>query len=193
MHGIGGTRIKPTSYPDEIRRRPLLKRYAHALAVIAAIGSTSLEASEHWTDQRDSQFGFSFSFPSSEFASVEGDGKPGFHYFAADHVDAKFLVGAWDKQDDATPEHFKRWMIANAGGYEEITYQPRGRSWFVLSGYRGDQIYYEKVMFSCGARVVNILAIAYPTSERDKFDPVVERMEDMFQPSQECADRPHAG
>ena len=85
------------------------------------------------------------------------------------------------------PEHFKRWMIDNAGGYEEITYQARGRSWFVLSGYRGDQIYYEKVMFSCGGRVVNILAIAYPTSERGQFDPVVERMEDTFKPSQECA------
>ena len=40
---------------------------------------------------------------------------------------------------------------------------------------------------------MNILAIAYPTSERDEFDPVVERMEDRFKPSQECAHRPHAG
>jgi hypothetical protein len=170
-----------------------LKRFAVALSVIAAIGPAPSEASERWTDQNDPQFGFSYSFPQSMFASVEGDGKPGFHYFVADNVDAKFLVGAWDKEDDATPEHFKRWMIANAGGYEEITYQPRGRSWFVLSGYRGDQIYYEKVMFSCGARVVNILAIAYPTSERHQFDPVVERMEDTFKPSDECAQRPNAG
>jgi hypothetical protein len=171
----------------------LFWRYTLTLAVIMAIGCASLEASERWLDQRDPQFGFSYSFPDALFAPVEGDGKPGFHYFASNPTDAKFLVGAWDNQDDAIPEHFKRWMIANAGGYEEITYQPRGRSWFVLSGYRGDQIYYEKVMFSCGGRVVNILAIAYPTSERDKFDPVVERMEDTFKPSQECADRPHAG
>jgi hypothetical protein len=34
---------------------------------------------------------------------------------------------------------------------------------------------------------VNILAIAYPTSERGQFDPVVERMEDTFKPSQQCA------
>ena len=170
-----------------------MKRFALALSVIAAIGLAPSEASERWTDQNDPQFGFSYSFPQSMFASVEGDGKPGFHYFVADNVDAKFLVGAWNKEDDATPEHFKRWMIANAGGYEEITYQPRGRSWFVLSGYRGDQIYYEKVMFSCGARVVNILAIAYPTSERHQFDPVVERMEDTFKPGHECAQRPNAG
>jgi len=171
----------------------LFWRYTLTLAVITAIGCAFLEASERWLDQRDPQFGFSYSFPDALFASVEGDGKPGFHFFASNPTDAKFLVGAWDNQDDATPEHFKRWMIANAGGYEEITYQPRGRSWFVLSGYRGEQIYYEKVMFSCGGRVVNILAIAYPTSERGQFDPVVERMEDTFKPSQECAHPPQAG
>jgi len=81
-------------------------------------------------------------------------------------------------------------MIANTGGYEEITYQPRGRSWFVLSRYRADQIYYEKVMFSCGGRIVNILAIAYPAAERGLFDPLVERMEDTFKPSGKCAQPP---
>ena len=54
------------------------------------------------------------------FASVEGDRKPGFHYFVANNVDAKFLVGAWDKEDDATPEHFKSWMIANAGAMRRL-------------------------------------------------------------------------
>jgi hypothetical protein len=63
---------------------------------------------------------------------------------------ANFLVGAWENEQVATPEEFKRWMLTHAEGYEDITHQPRGRSWFVLSGYRGDQIYYEKAIFSCG-------------------------------------------
>jgi hypothetical protein len=171
----------------------VFNRYVLTLVAVTAIGCASLEASERWTDQRDSQFGFSYSFPEPLFASVAGDGKPGFHYFASNARGAKFLVGAWDNHEDSTPAHFKRWMIANVGGYEEITYQPRGRSWFVLSGYRGDQIYYEKVMFSCEGRIVNILAIAYPTAERALFDPMVERMEDTFKPGQECAHAPQAG
>jgi len=157
-----------------------LRRFLLALVALSAFGCLSLAAKERWIEQRDRQFGYNYSYPEALFASVAGDGKPGFHYLAANKSDAKFLVGAWDNHDGATPEHFKRWMIENAGGYEEITYQPRGRSWFVLSGYRGDQIYYEKVMFSCGERVVNILAVAYPVAERDQFDPVVEQMEDRF-------------
>jgi hypothetical protein len=50
-------------------------------------------------------------------------------------------------------------MLTHAEGYEDITYHPRGRSWFVLSGRRGDQIYYEKVIFSCSGHVVNVLGV----------------------------------
>jgi hypothetical protein len=57
----------------------------------------------------------------------------------------------------------------------------------VLSGYRGNDIYYEKVMFSCGGHVVNVMAITYPTEQRDLYDPVVERMEDTFKPGRPCS------
>jgi hypothetical protein len=55
-----------------------------------------------------------------------------------------------------------------------------------MSGYRGDDIYYEKVMFSCGGRVVNVFAITYPRSTRRIYDQVVERMEDNFGPGGRC-------
>ena len=52
----------------------------------------------------------------------------------------------------------------------------------MLSGYRGNSIYYEKVMFSCGGSLVNIFAITYPVEQRDVYDPIGERMENIFRP-----------
>jgi hypothetical protein len=121
------------------------------------------------------------------FTQIEGDGKPAFHYFVSPNSQAKLIVGAWNNREGRTPDQFKRWVMANAGGYDELTYRPRGRSWFVLSGYRGDDIYYEKVMFSCAGQVINVMAITYPTGERDLYDPVVERMEDNFRPGRGCS------
>jgi hypothetical protein len=77
-------------------------------------------------------------------------------------------------------------MLDNVGGYDELTYRPRGRSWFVLSGYRENTIYYEKVMFSCADRIVSVFAITYPIEQRDLYDPLVERMEDAFKPGNPC-------
>ena len=41
---------------------------------------------------------------------------------------------------------------------------------------------YEKVMFSCGGRVINSFAIVYPIAERAFYDPIVEVVEDSFRP-----------
>ena len=155
--------------------------------VAAAVQIPVLQAEAgQWLSEREPELGFAFSYPAELFHEIEGDGKPSFHYFASGSSGAKFLVGGWDNRAQQTPDSFKRWLIANAGGYDEVTYRPRGRSWFVLSGYRGDQIYYEKVMFSCRGRIVTVFAITYPIARRPLFDPVVERMEDNFRPGRRC-------
>lgn len=158
-----------------------------ALFVIGAPLAAVHAGSQGWSRHRDPGVGFRFSYPSQLFAPIPGDGKPYFHYFVSPDDTAKFLVGAWNNGKRQTPESLKRWLMANAGGYEDVTYRPRGRNWFVLSGYRGDRIYYEKVIFSCGGAAVNVFAIAYPVEARELYDPVVERMEDDFRPGRGCA------
>jgi len=151
------------------------------------LGSGSLKAAPpQWTSEQDPGLGFTYSYPRDVFSRIEGDGKPSFHYFESNSSEAKFLVGGWDNAAGQSPETFKRWVIENVGGYDELTYRPRGRSWFVLSGYRGNTIYYEKVMFSCQGKLVNVFAVTYPVDRRHIYDPVVERIEDTFRPGRRC-------
>ena len=139
-----------------------------------------------WSYERDATLGFAYAYPSELFDRTEGDGQPAFHYFVSENSEAKLLVGGWDNSAGQSPDSLKRWMLDNVGGYDELTYRPRGESWFVLSGYRGDTIYYEKVMFSCANRIVSVFAITYPIDQRDLYDAVVERMENGFKPGNRC-------
>lgn len=157
------------------------------LFLTGAASSGAHAATSPWLSERDAGLGFKYSYPRALFSRIEGDGKPSFHYFASQNSEAKFLVGGWNNSQHQTPEGFKRWLVANVGGYDELTYRPRGRSWFVLSGYRGDSIYYEKVMFSCGGSLVNVLAITYPVDQRELYDRIVEHMEDTFKPGRRCS------
>ena len=156
------------------------------LALFWGLSVTSALALE-WTHDREPTHGLSFSYPADVFSPVAGDGKPSFRYFS-DGTAAKLLIGSWTNGNRSTPNAVKNWMITNTGGYDEITYQPGGRNWFVVSGYRDDKIVYQKVMFSCGGRLANVLAIVYPIDHRSSFDPIVERMEDQFQPGHDCRD-----
>jgi hypothetical protein len=60
-----------------------LTRLARVLVVLTSFGCLSLAAREQWIEQRDPQFGYSYSYPEAFFSSVAGDGKAGFHYFVA--------------------------------------------------------------------------------------------------------------
>jgi hypothetical protein len=156
------------------------------LMAVALPLSAAVAAVPPWSSEQDAGLGFTYSYPHGLFSRIAGDGKPSFHYFVSPNSEAKLMVGAWNNREGRTPAGFKRWLLANAGGYDELTYRPRGRSWFVLSGYRGHDIYYEKVMFSCAGEVVNVLALTYPADQHNVYDRVVEHMEDTFRPGSRC-------
>ena len=131
------------------------------LMAVALPLSAAVAAVPPWSSEQDAGLGFAYSYPHGLFSRIAGDGKPSFHYFVSPNSEAKLMVGAWNNREGRTPAGFKRWLLANAGGYDELTYRPRGRSWFVLSGYRGHDIYYEKVMFSCAGEVTQPTSITY--------------------------------
>ena len=159
--------------------------YSAALVLVLAFLS-SVAHGEEWVASRDQGFGFTYVFPRDIFIAAEGENKPSMYGFKSRDGHAKLLFSAWNNKEGRSPEGFKRWLIANTEGYNELTYRPRGRTWFVLSGYRDDHIYYEKVMFSCGGDVVNVFAISYPVGQRNRYDQMVERIEDHFRPGKGC-------
>jgi hypothetical protein len=115
------------------------------LVAVALPLSAAVAAVPPWSSEHDAGLGFTYSYPHGLFSRIAGDGKQSFHYFVSPNSEAKLMVGAWNNREGRTPTGFKHWLLANAGGYDELTYRPRGRSWFVLSGYRGHDIYYENV------------------------------------------------
>jgi hypothetical protein len=71
-----------------------------------------------------------------------------------------------------------RALIDRTEGYEDVTYSPGGNRWLVVSGYRGDDIFYEKFFLKGGS--VGGFSVQYPRLLRETYDPIVERMEDSF-------------
>jgi hypothetical protein len=82
--------------------------------------------------------------------------------------------------DGHTPATYQRVLTQQSYPGLRVDYAPVGRTWAALSGTLKDRMVYEKVMFSCGGRIINSFVLVYPTSERGAFDPLVEAIEDSF-------------
>jgi hypothetical protein len=59
---------------------------------------------------------------------------------------------------------------------EKITYQKRERTWIVVSGYWGDQIFYRKSNLACGGTRWHHIEFGYPLDAKTRMDAAVTRM-----------------
>src|ERR1700730_16906318 len=60
---------------------------------------------------------------------------------------------------------------------ERVTYRRREQSWIVVSGFKGERIFYRKAMLACGDKVWHQIAFDYPAAEKRGYDRFVTRAE----------------
>ncbi len=65
---------------------------------------------------------------------------------------------------------------------ETIAYKQRKGDWAVVSGTKGDRIFYRKTRLSCGGTIANSLSIEYPASEKSRSNSVMARVEASLKP-----------
>jgi hypothetical protein len=56
---------------------------------------------------------------------------------------------------------------------ERVTYQQRGRDWFVVSGYRSGEIFYRRVNLACGGTRWHSIELDYPRADKHRMDATV--------------------
>jgi mannose-6-phosphate isomerase-like protein (cupin superfamily) len=168
--------------------RPLLTFLA-SLLFSAPLSAQQVVSPGGWQSYRNERFGLSLSYPGEVFqlerTSEAGDGV----VFRARGTDARMLVGALPNRDRHTVATYQNLVARKSYAAYQIHYRPRGNTWFVLSGEGDGRIFYEKIVFSCGGRLINSFALIYPAADRQTFDPIVERVEDTFRAGTAACDQ----
>jgi hypothetical protein len=67
---------------------------------------------------------------------------------------------------------------------ETIAYKQRKGDWAVVSGTRGDKIFYRKTLLSCGGAIANNISLEYPAVEKGRYDPLVAHIEASLTPGE---------
>jgi hypothetical protein len=127
-----------------------------------------------WTTYVNERFGTSLNYPSDLFRTEGAYDDGGFRFASPE---AALEVQAAENTSGETAADLRKRLLAS-GRYDQVTYKPSGITWFVLSGYRGNRIFYEKYLFRSG--VVHAFALEFPAAAKPVYAPLVERMEDSF-------------
>ena len=135
-----------------------------------------------WVTYVNDELGYNFYYPSTFFEPQAIATETRAKTFLSPDKRAKIVVSAVENDEGFTLAGYRAAILGEFGGYEQLDYSPKGQSWFVLSGYRGENIYYQKVLFSCGGRIINVFSVTFPTADRAFYEGLVEVMEDNFRP-----------
>jgi hypothetical protein len=159
------------------------------LAFTLALVASALAANAQdlgWTTYSNPRFGGILRYPSEVFTSRRASEARDGVLFATEDGSAKLLVGAFENTEGYSPRSYQAFIARESYDGLRVDYAPVGQRWSVLSGTHGDTMIYEKAMFTCGGAVINSFALVYPIAEREFYDPIVEDIEDSFQPGAAC-------
>ncbi len=149
-------------------------------ATAAAVEQHQPVPEEDWTTYKNARFGYSLYYPSGLFEAESPPTNGSGLTFVSENGRAKIVVFGTHNSENLSPKEYRRVLLEEFGGYDELDYSPTGRTWFVLSGYRGENIYYQKVIFSCSNRIINVFSMTFPTVEKPLYAGMIETMEDHF-------------
>lgn len=88
--------------------------------------------------------------------------------------DGSSWLNAYASWTDTEPITSHMQSVAFAEG-ETVTYLRGERDWIVVSGTKGDRIFYRKAVIACGGKVWHHVAFEYPITLKQQMDPFVIR------------------
>lgn len=128
-----------------------------------------------WQTYVNDRYGMRFDYPAHVFKRAEpAEGGEGRTFFSSD---ASLQIMSRENDLGYSPRSMMRDVAGNPD-YREVTYNPSGRSWLVISGFRDENIYYEKYFFRGG--LISAFAIEFPRDRKPFYAPLIERIEDSF-------------
>ena len=131
---------------------------------------------------RNERHGFSLNYPAGTFVPqpqpAEGEGR----VFISRDGNARLLAGALPNPDGVNLRAYRSLVLQQSYPGAAIDYAPLGPTWFVLSGVRDGVMFYERVTFACGGRLINSWAMLYPAAEGHVYDRIVEAVAGSYRP-----------
>ncbi len=150
--------------------------------VVSLIVAGQALAQLQWRSYENPRFGYSISYPASLFSAVNNPANTAGVVFKSEDGKAHITVSASINSQNQTPKDYVKWVTRESGLIDLVTYSKSTKNWAVISGFKGNMVYYEKTIFSCNNRILNWVTLLYPVSEKSLYDRLVGKVTKSLEP-----------
>ena len=146
----------------------------------AAPAAAQTSGASSWQIYQNDRYGTTIDYPDIFKAEPPPDNDDGRRFKSADG--AEFAVFASYNALDFDLAGYQQFILKNLDPGAAVTYQAHGDDWFVISGTKGDGIFYERHLLSHREEMTEGFVMSYPARLRQIYDPIVARMAKSFRP-----------
>ena len=152
------------------------------IALVTLIFMSAQPANAEWRTYENMRFGFAFTYPAHIFlpgpAPENGDGR---RFYAPDE---EAIISVWGSYNalDHRPKSYFKFARDEVGVVDNITYKRLAKDWLVISGYKGNMVYYEKTVFTCNFQRMTSVSITYPAAKKKDYDGMVGKITKSLDP-----------
>lgn len=151
-----------------------VRRLSLLAALLAATAGAGL-AAEDWGRYLNARYGYGVDIPPGFSRVREADNGDGGTSRSADGQAELAVWGANLLSDTLPSDAQSRMLRAQEDGWQ-ISYKKFTSQWASWSGERDGRIFYARAIALCYDDQAGYFQLEYPATQREAFDPVVERM-----------------
>lgn len=157
------------------------RHYSVVFGIAFAFGVLSAPAlAGEWIKFTDDTYGCRVDFPSDVFQKdVVTPGRP--LKFSGPNDETYFQIMGSTNSEGLAPQGIRKRYFGGDAVPGEVTYESAKGGFLVLSGYRGDNIFYTRLQLSPDRTRLCIMEIIYPREDKVAFDQIVTRMSRSFE------------
>jgi len=140
--------------------------------------ATATAGADDWLTYHNDRYGTTIDYPGRFKPQPPPDSDDGREFKSADGTD--FTVSASYNALDFNLAGYRDFVLKHLSPGAVVTYQARGGTWFVVSGTKGADIFYERHQLTHNAQMTEAFVISYPALLKQTYDPIAARMAKSF-------------
>jgi len=130
----------------------------------------------NWASYRNARLGFTVKYPADIFVIEPAQSDERVKRFRSRDGRAVLQIFGTLNLDGKTLTQYRTALIQERYAKATLDYAPQRSTWFVLSGFSGGDIFYERVTFACDKHSLHGWMLVFPASERSLYDRITEEM-----------------